>query len=156
MDVVLWFFLPIMVAIGSAALTYCVMQARLDAAVADQREKAARSHADAEFRTKLTEEKIKAAEEAAYHRAFDQFLNEFRVEERQFLRDDRDTGQKSVVLQERLFFRNIPLSRWIECEIAVDSFHPERIPSNVSVFNPRALIDRRETLRPAASAATAS
>ena len=49
-------------------------------------------------------------------------MDELRVEQRHYTRENRMLMQnrKSLVLQERMYFRNIPLSDWIEHEITVE------------------------------------
>ena len=51
--------------------------------------------------------------------ALDNFLNELKVEQRHYTRENRLLlhNRSSVVLQERMCFRNLPLSDWIEHEI---------------------------------------
>src|SRR5205807_2785328 len=68
------------------------------------------------------EERIKATEEATKRHALDQFMLEFRVEERSYARESKSltSSRKSMIMQERLFFRNIPLSNWIEHEMIVE------------------------------------
>ena len=64
---------------------------------------------------------VRAAEETARRQAFDSFLGEISVEQRHSIRENRRLGQnrRSLVLQERMFFRNLPLSDWIEHEIVL-------------------------------------
>jgi hypothetical protein len=55
------------------------------------------------------------------------------------MRENKGTHvqKKSMVLQERLYFRNIPLSNWIETEMLVEQTGEEpRLPSS---FNTRGL-----------------
>jgi len=49
-------------------------------------------------------------------------MQEFRVEERSYVREMKSlaASKKSMVMQERLFFRNIPLSNWIEHEMLIE------------------------------------
>ena len=52
----------------------------------------------------------------------DDFLADFRVEERHYMKESKSLflNRKSMVLQERLYFRNIPLSDWVSHEMAVE------------------------------------
>ena len=82
------------------------------------------------------EERIKATEEATKRHALDEFMQDFRVEERSYVRESKslDFAKKSMVMQERLFFRNIPLSNWIEHEMMVEEGHDlDQLPKE-SVF----------------------
>jgi hypothetical protein len=64
----------------------------------------------------------------------EEFLTEFRTEERSYMREAKSgqASRKSMVLQERLYFRNIPLSNWIETEMLVESVGDDlpRLPSS--------------------------
>jgi hypothetical protein len=63
------------------------------------------------------EERVRSCEESARRRALDEFMGDIRVEERQFLQEGKSlSGRKSLVVQERVCFRNIPLTGWIEHE----------------------------------------
>jgi hypothetical protein len=52
----------------------------------------------------------------------DEFMQDFRVDERSYARESKSltASRKTMVMQERLFFRNIPLSNWIEHEMIVE------------------------------------
>ena len=65
---------------------------------------------------------LRAAEAVAKREALENFMDELRVEQRHYTRENRMLMQnrKSLVLQERMYFRNIPLSDWIEHEITVE------------------------------------
>jgi hypothetical protein len=60
-------------------------------------------------------------EESARRKALDEFLADLRVEERRYVREHRVlfAHRKSLVLQERIFFRNVPISNWVEHEVPV-------------------------------------
>ena len=79
-----------------------------------------------------------AAEEGAKRAAFDNFLGDLRVEQRHYTRENRMLLQnrKSLVIQERMYFRNIPLSDWIEHEIVVDDgADVTRLLQDLTVFD---------------------
>lgn len=122
MDVILWMFLPVFTAAGSALLAFFIMQARLEVAVAQERETLAEAQATIKSNEKLMEQKVKAAEEKARRKSMDDFLADFRVEERHYMKETKSLflRQKAMVLQERLFFRNIPLSDWVNHEMTVE------------------------------------
>src|SRR5712692_4390152 len=122
MDAFLWMFLPVFVAGGSALLSFYIMQARLEVALSKERESLAEARATISSQKVTMEERIKATEEATKRHSLDEFMQEFRVEERSYVRESRSVSasKKSMVMQERLFFRNIPLSNWIEHEMVVE------------------------------------
>src|SRR5689334_11287778 len=126
MDGLIWILLPGFVAIASGVLSWFVMQSRMEVKLAEQRERitAARAALDAEklaIKDSL-DTALRAAEESAKRQAFDAFLAELKVEQRHYLRENRMLlhNRKSLVMQERMYFRNIPLSDWIEHEIVMD------------------------------------
>lgn len=142
MTALVWILLPLFIAMGSALLSYYVMQARLEVAVAKERESLAEAQAIIRNQEKLMEEKVRAAEEVAARQAFDQLLADFRVEERHFMRENKSmfVNRKSLVMQERLFFRNIPLSNWVEHEMVVEEGSDMKsLTEQASIFNARAL-----------------
>jgi hypothetical protein len=136
MEAFLWMFLPIFVAGGSALLSFYIMQAKMEVALAKERESLAEARSTITSQKVTMEERIKAAEESTRRRAMDDFMQEFRVEERSYARESRslNSSKKSMVMQERLFFRNIPLSNWIEHEMVVEEgFDLNQLPKE-SVF----------------------
>lgn len=122
MDAFLWMFLPVFVAGGSALLSFYIMQARMEVALAKERESLAEARATITSQKVTMEERIKATEESTKRLAMDEFMHDFRVEERSYARESKslNASKKSMVMQERLFFRNIPLSNWIEHEMVVE------------------------------------
>jgi len=122
LDAILWICLPVFVAGGSALLSYFIMQAKMEVALARERESLAEARATISSQKVTMEERIKATEEASKRLALDEFMQDFRVEERSYVRESKtaSTARKSMVMQERLFFRNIPLSNWIEHEMLIE------------------------------------
>jgi len=93
---------------------------------------------------------VHAAEERAQRQALDNFLNELRVEQRHYTRENRLLlhNRRSVVLQERMCFRNLPLSDWIEHEIPLDEgMDVERLVQDMTVFD-KAVVNIAEIPRP--------
>src|SRR5271166_2245627 len=138
LDSMIWVLLPVFVAAGSALLSFYLMQARMEVAVAKERESLAEANAVINSNKITLEERTKATEEATRRRALDDFMQEFRVEERHYFRENKSSGSqtKAMILQERLFFRNIPLSNWVEHEMIVeDNAHEiEQLTKGRSVF----------------------
>ncbi|MBZ5576029.1 MAG: hypothetical protein LAP40_05660 [Acidobacteriia bacterium] len=138
----LWILLPGFVAVSSGLLAWFVMQSRMEVALAQERESLAQSRGaiDAE-RTALEAQlgtAIRAAEESAKRVALDNFLDELRVEQRHYTRENRLLLQtrKSLVIQERMYFRNIPLSDWIEHEITLEEgADVGRLLADMTVFD---------------------
>jgi len=146
MDAFLWILLPVLVAVGSALLSYFLMQARLEVAVAKERESLAAARAQIQAHELSLEDKIRAAEESAQRKAFDQFLQDFRVEERHYMRESKShfLTRKSMIMQERLYFRNIPLSNWVEHEMAMEEgTDSSMLTENSSVFSARTLSEQK-------------
>jgi len=126
MDALLWILLPGFTAVAAGVLAWFIMQSRMEVALAQQREHIAetRGALDAERKALAStlDTALQAAEATAKHEALENFLGELRVEQRHYTRENRllTHNKKSLVLQERMYFRNIPLSDWIEHEITVD------------------------------------
>jgi hypothetical protein len=137
-DGLLWILLPLFIAAGSSLLSYFVMQARLEVAVSLERESIARLQAQLNAQQQSIEDKVRAAEEEVKRRSLDTFLADIRVEERHYVRESKSSkgAKRTMVLQERLFFRTIPLSNWVEHEMMVDEDGDlGRLAKAVSVFN---------------------
>lgn len=142
MDALLWVMLPGFVAVASGLLAWFVTQSRMEVKLAEQREnlavergaiQAERDAMEVSLRTAL-----RAAEETAKRQAFDNFLNELKVEQRHYTRENRllTRNRKSLVLQERMYFRNIPLSDWIEHEIPLEeAADVNRLVQDMTVFD---------------------
>ena len=138
----LWILLPVFVAAGSALLAFYIMQAKLEVAVSKERESLAEANAVIRSQEKIVEEKVKSAEESAMRKSLEQFLGEFRVEERHYMRENKSMflNRKALVLQERLFFRNIPLSNWVEHEMVVEEGSDiKSLAKQASIFATRSL-----------------
>ncbi len=141
LEAFLWMFLPVFVAGGSALLSYYIMQAKMEVAIAKERESLSEARATITSQKVTLEERIKATEEATKRQALDDFMQEFRVEERSYVREMKSlaASKKSMVMQERLFFRNIPLSNWIEHEMLIEEGRElDQLPKE-SVFSASAL-----------------
>src|ERR1700734_4293822 len=113
-DVLLWILLPVFIAAGSALLSFYLMQARMEVAVAKEREVIAEAKAEIRTQKNTMEERVKATEQEARRRALDEFMQDFRVEERHYFRENKSVTarQKAMILHGRLSFRNIPFSSW--------------------------------------------
>ena len=127
METVFWIFVPVFAAVASGVLAWFVMQSRMEVALAGLREQLAESRGALRAERTAMEGSLDtallAAGESARRQAFDNFLAELRVEQRHYTRENRMLmpARTSLVLQERMFFRNIPLSEWIEHEIPLDN-----------------------------------
>ena len=164
LDALLWLFLPILVAGGSALLSYCVMQAKMEVALSKERESLAEARATITSQKVTMEERVRATEESVKRAALDEFLKDFRVEERSYMRESKSlaSAKRSMVMQERLFFRNIPLSNWVEHEMVVEEgvdlnrleptsmFTTGSLPSGGERLPVSKLLDNGPVARPAA------
>src|SRR5216684_8783402 len=84
MDAFLWLFLPVFVAGGSALLSYYIMQARMEVALAKERESLAEARATIVAHKVTLEERVKATEESSKRKALDDFMQDIRIEERSY------------------------------------------------------------------------
>ncbi|HEU0121432.1 MAG TPA: hypothetical protein VFQ91_12960 [Bryobacteraceae bacterium] len=141
-DALIWMLLPVFVAAGSALLSFFIMQARMDVAVAREREAIAQVRAQLAAQKEVTEERVAKVEEETTRRCFDNFLADFRVEERHYTKESKSlfVNRKAMVLQERLFFRNIPLSNWVEHEMTLEEGGDmSKLAQASSIFMPKGL-----------------
>ena len=142
LEAVLWTFLPLVIAAGSALLAFSIMQARMDVAVAKERESLAEARAAIQTQKVTLEERVKATQESARRQALDDFMQDIRVEERSYLRESKSmfSTRKLMVVQERLYFRNIPLSNWVEHEMLLEEgTDPKEAARSASVFTTKTL-----------------
>jgi hypothetical protein len=140
MGAVVWLFLPVLVAGGSALLSFYIMQARMEVALAKERESLAEARAIINSQRATMEERIRATEEATRRAALDELMRDLRVEERSYMRENKALARKSMVMQERVFFRNIPLSNWTEHEMLVEDGSHAGLPRPVAAMvSPAAL-----------------
>ena len=142
MEAALWVFLPGFVAIASGLLSWFVMQSRMEVKLAEQRETLAELRGQIKAEKESMELSVvsaaRIAEETAKREAFDRFLGELKVEKRHYTRENRMlmNSRRSLVLQERMYFRNIPLSDWIEHEIMIDDgADVNRLVQDMTVFD---------------------
>jgi|SRR5579871_1076140 len=154
MDTVLWLLLPGFSAVASGVLVWFVMQSRMEVKLAQERESMAceRGSLGAEKAAlgATLEPAIRAAEESAKRAAMERFLDELRVEQRHYTRESRmlPHNRRSLVLQERMYFRNIPLSDWIEHEIALEEGSDlNRLVQDMTVFD-RPVVSISQMQRP--------
>jgi hypothetical protein len=150
MDAIVWLFLPLFTATGSALLAFLIMQARMEVAVAKEREALAEAQAVLKSQQRLAEEKVRAAEEETRRKALDEFLADLRVEERHYIKETKSLfmSRKAMVLQERLYFRNLPLSNWVSHEFTVEEGSDIRkLAKACSVFTTGLLAERGEAAK---------
>jgi hypothetical protein len=154
MEALLWVLLPGFAAVGTGVLAWFVMQSRMEVLLAQQRERLAeaRGGLDAEKRAleATLDTALRAAEATAKREALENFLSELRVEQRHYTRENRMLMQtrRSLVLQERMYFRTIPLSDWIEHEIAVDEgADVGRLVQDMTIFD-KGVVSISEAPRP--------
>jgi len=141
MEAMLVIGLPVFSAVASIILAWFVMQSRMEVKLAEARERIAAEkgaiQAEREAMEAQLQTAMRAAQERAHREALDSFLGEMKVEQRHYTRENRRLAQprKSLVLQERMYFRNIPLSDWIEHEIVVnDDADLEQLIEDMTVF----------------------
>jgi hypothetical protein len=104
---------------GLGAIVWCLGRVRREARLALRREAEARHNARLLLERRVAEERVRAAEQAARRKALDEFLSDIRAEERAYLRRRELGGHRTrtVVVEERLCFRNVPVSSWSRQEL---------------------------------------
>ena len=128
----------IAVSIASSGFTYLLTRLRMERAAAERGRALAEAVAALENEKEKFEQAARGIEENAKRKALDEFLADLHVEERHYVREHRVlfAHRKSLVLQERIFFRNIPISNWVEHEVPVEEGADlDGVAKTLSVFN---------------------
>ena len=144
MSPTLWVMSLALCATAAASITWLVMRSRQQVLLAKQREDLAALRATLTAEKQALENSLKTAEEATRRRAMDEFLADIHIEERHYTREHRVLfmTRKMLVRQERIFFRNIPLSSWVEHEMPIEEgVDPDEMARAMSIFANAALGD---------------
>jgi len=139
MSTFLWVVLPVLIAIGSALIAVYIMQQRMEVQLARERQSLSEARATIEAQKSTLEELHLLRAEAVRRRALDDFLADLHTEQRHFVREQKMlfASRKSLVLQERIFFRNIPLCNWVEHEVALEEgADVESLAKSLALFAP--------------------
>jgi hypothetical protein len=139
MSSLLWVVLPILIAVGSALMAVYIMQQRMEVQLARERQSLSEARATIEAQKSTLDELHRLRGEEVKRKALDDFLADIRTEERHFIREQKllFASRKSLVLQERIFFRNIPLSNWVEHEVPLEEgADVESLLKTVAIFAP--------------------
>jgi hypothetical protein len=131
MAILLWIFVPGFTAAGAALLICFMMRCRIDEALARERGALAELQSALVVQREMLESAIWNAKAEAKRAAFDEFLNDFRVEQRQHVRKSRlfFMNRETLVLRERILFRNLPLSDWVEHDMTLEESVGAAYPS---------------------------
>jgi hypothetical protein len=125
-------------AIVSGVFTYLSTRLRATKESAQQAQALAEAVAASENEKEKYEQAAKGVAENARREAMDEFLADIRVEERHYVREHRVlfAHKKSLIVQERIFFRNIPISSWVDHEIPVEEGADlDALAKTLTVFN---------------------
>jgi hypothetical protein len=139
MPTLLWVVLPVLIAVGSALMAVYIMQQRMEVQLARERQSLSEARATIEAQKTTLEELHRLRGEAVRRQALDDFLADLRTEQRHFIREQKllFAHRKSLVLQERIYFRNIPLCNWVEHEVPIeDGADVESVVRTMAVFAP--------------------
>jgi hypothetical protein len=122
MAILLWVLMPAFTAAGAALLICFMMRCRMDEAVARERGALAELQSALIVQRQTLESAICDAKAEAKRLAFDEFLNDFRVEQRQYVRKSKVffMNRQTLVVRERILFRNLPLSNWVEHSVTLE------------------------------------
>ncbi len=134
----LWVFLPICLCVGSAVLAVFIMQQRMEVQLARERQSLGEARASIEAQKTALDELNRLREEASRNATLEAFMRDLRTEQRRFIRDQKMlfANRKCLVVQERLYFRNIPLCSWVEHEVTVDEgADVDELARSLSVFH---------------------
>lgn len=157
-----WIAWSTVCAAGTGVLVFYVMQSRMEVLLSRQREElsAAKAALSAQKKELASQKKaltvqrksldnsLKCLEESVRRKAMDDFLTEIRVEERHYVREDTSlpVPRKARVRQERVYFRNIPLSNWVEHEMPIEE-GTDDAENSTQVVSPAASEDIRGKIK---------
>jgi hypothetical protein len=122
---------------ATAGLVYFIMRSHMEVRLARQREQVAGAKATLAVKKRALNDKLKNAEDSIRRKAMDEFLADIHVEERHYTREQKILfmNKRMLVRQERIFFRNIPLSSWVEHEMPLDEgVDADKLAQTMSVF----------------------
>ena len=146
-----WVVWSAICSVGTGLLVYFIMQSRMEVLLSKQREELAEARASLAAQRENLQNSLQNATESTRRQAMDDFLADIRVEERHYTREHKMLflTRKCLVRQERIFFRNIPLSNWIEQEMPIqEGVDIDKLAQSMSVFAGAALLDEpAETVR---------
>jgi hypothetical protein len=134
----LWVFLPIFLCVGSAVLAVYIMQQRMEVQLARERQSLGEARASIEAQKSALDELNRLREEASRTNSLEAVMQDLHTEQRRFIRDQKMlfANRKCLVVQERLYFRNIPLCSWVEHEVTVDEgADVDELARSLSVFH---------------------
>ena len=122
---------------GCSLITYLLTRLKMERAAAERGAQLAQAVAALDNEKAKFEHAAVGIEESARRKALDEFLSDLRVEERRYVREHRVlfAHRKSLVLQERIYFRNVPISNWVEHEVPVEEGADlDAVAKTLSVF----------------------
>ncbi len=123
--------------LATGGLVYFIMRSHMEVRLARQREELAGAQATLVEKRAALEDSMKNVAAEIRSKALDEFLADIRVEERHYTREHKILfmTRKMLVRQERIFFRNIPLSNWVEQEMPLEEgVDTEKMAQTMSVF----------------------
>ena len=131
MEILLWILIPGFTASAAALLICFMMRCRIDEAVANERGALAELQSALARQRETMESAIFDAKAQAKRAAFEEFLDDFRVEQRQYVRKTKIffMSRQTLVVRERILFRNLPLSNWIEHVVVLEESVGAQLPA---------------------------
>jgi hypothetical protein len=138
-----WAFVAIVCSAFSAAVVYILMRSRAEVLLSRQREQLAEARAALSAQRESIEDSLRNVEDATRLKAMDEFIADIRVEERHYVREQKIlfVTRKCLVRQERIFFRNLPLSNWVEQEMPIqEGADVDKLAQAMTVFTPEGMI----------------
>lgn len=138
-----WMAWSAMCAVGTGVLVYFIMQSRMESLLSKQREDLAEARGRLSAQKETMQETLSATKETSRREALDDMLADIRVEERHYIREQKMLfmSKKSMVRQERVFFRNIPLTGWVEQEMPLEEgADPDKLLKTMALFSPQLLL----------------
>jgi hypothetical protein len=137
MNGIMFFSWSLLCVSATAGLVFFIMRSHMEVRLARQREEVAGVKAALTERKRALNQAVKNAEDTVRRKAMDEFLADIHVEERHYTREQKVLfmNKRMLVRQERIFFRNIPLSSWVEHEMPLDEgVDADKLAQTMSIF----------------------
>jgi hypothetical protein len=137
MSMVIFVAWSLVCVVVTGGLVYFIMRSHMEVRLARQRTELAAAKATLAAKREALEDTLKSSEYAIRRIALDEFLADIRVEERHYTREHKMLfmHRRMLVRQERIFFRNIPLSSWVEHEMPIEEgVDADKLAQTMSVF----------------------
>jgi hypothetical protein len=125
--------LLLFIAAGSAFVSFFVLRARTEAALARERAQLAEVRAEARTTDHLMTQRVRATEQETRQKALDELMRDLRFEQCQYSGESDAVGGDSEIMLpiKRVFFRNLCLFSWVDHDAVAADHETHRFGSMI-------------------------